>query len=809
MVSLTAVRQSVKRLVPASIRRRYAAKLAIAFLAVIVVVAGIGALVYLETSDSVREQTEESLQTQAELESETVGQWIGEMRGKTVLLSNAETMSSGDTIEIQSLLTSEFHGFSEDVAALHYYNSASGDVLATTGKSLTGANAREEGLPWASSNVLLQKSTATVVGPYETDDGTPALALVSDIPDSSNRGLALVLDLEAHSIGMTTPSSSETVVVDSEGTVVLDTTAETIGRQNAGPQDERGVESTAVEAGLIGKSGYLTADVDGQQMPTGYAPVEGSDWVVMSQEPASSAFALERSVTEGLAALLAAAILGLGVVGVTVGRNTARSLDVLSAKAARLEAGDLDAELGSRRVDEIGRLFDAFASMRDSLREQIEEAESSREAAEAAQLESEQLVAHLEEKADAYGDAMAATAAGDLTRRVDPESENEAMAEIGAAFNDMAAELETTVVRIQSFAEEVAGTTQEISTSTEQIRNASEQVNESIQEISAGSTRQSDDLQQVAGEMSDLSASIEEVAASAEQVATMAGRAADRGQAGSEHAGDALAELDRIVDSTGRSVEEVESLDDEIEEIGDIVDLITHIAEQTNMLALNASVEAARAGEAGAGFAVVADEIKALADETEQATQEIEELVESVQSSTAETAAEMRETGERVSEGKETVEQALEALEVIVDRVEEANDGVQEINTATDDQASSTEEAVAMVGEVASVSQQTTAEAENVSAAAEQQTASVAEVSDRVRSLASRAADLRSLLDDFDVEASDAGSSSTGDANRSRTTGSLADAGGGTAGSSRSSASPDGGGVTDGDGGFNFDRADR
>lgn len=146
---------------------------------------------------------------------------------------------------------------------------------------------------------------------------------------------------------------------------------------------------------------------------------------------------------------------------------------------------------------------------------------------------------------------------------------------------------------------------------------------------------------------------------------------------------------------------------------------------------------------------------------------------------------------------------------VVVDRVEEANDGVQEINTATDDQASSTEEAVAMVGEVASVSQQTTAEAENVSAAAEQQTASVAEVSDRVRSLASRADDLRSLLDVEVVEASDAGSSSTGGANRSRTTGSLADAGVETAGSSRSSASPDGGGVTDGDGGFNFDRADR
>jgi methyl-accepting chemotaxis protein len=384
------------------------------------------------------------------------------------------------------------------------------------------------------------------------------------------------------------------------------------------------------------------------------------------------------------------------------------------------------------------------------------EAEETKAEAEARQREVERMNEHLEAKADAYSAAMTKAAAGDLTVRLDPESESEAMARIGEACNEMLDETAVAMREIQAFTAEIAAASEEANRGTDEASEASEAISDSIQGIAAGANEQRETLQQVAGEMNNLSATVEEVAASAETVAETSRETADIADDGEETAQGAIADAREVQSAIDSTVDNVERLDDRMAEIGEIVDLIGDIAEQTNMLALNANIEAARAGNGagggGDGFAVVANEVKQLAEETQKSAADIERLIEEVQSQTETTVAEARTAEEYMEAELEAVEDVAEAFDQVADNAAETDDGIREISETADDQAASTEEAVAMVDEVADISRETAAESDDVSAAAEEQTAAMSQVSANVSSLSDRADELESLIAAFDLD---------------------------------------------------------
>jgi methyl-accepting chemotaxis protein len=384
------------------------------------------------------------------------------------------------------------------------------------------------------------------------------------------------------------------------------------------------------------------------------------------------------------------------------------------------------------------------------------EIERMKEEAEAKKAEIEALNDHLETKAGAYSETMQRAADGDLTVRVDPDSQSEAMTEIGEAFNGMVAETESAMEEIQAFAGDVAEECEAAAAGTDEATDASEQVSQSVQEIAGGAAEQREMLETVSGEMTNLSATVEEVAASAEAVAKNSRETAEIADSGESTARGAIEDTREVQDAIDSTVESVESLNDRMAEIDEIVQLISDIAEQTNMLALNANIEAARAGSGngGDGFAVVADEVKSLAERTQESATEIGELIEEVQAQTEATVAETRDAEASMAESVDAVQDVLDAFTRVVGNAAETDSGIREISDTTDDQAASAEEVVSMVEEVADISRTTADETEDASAAAQQQAASMSQVSGNVESLSDRAERLQDLLEAFEVQAS-------------------------------------------------------
>ena len=778
----------IDRLFPAPIRRRFGLKFVTVGLAVILVTSLIGVAAVVTVDDTLRSNTEADLQASAQTKATLLNDWLTRLQSEATLLTQSDPVANGDTAAVDAYISSQQQSdtLPPSVQAIHYLDTERPRIIASSDETFVGVNPRAEGVPWAQSELSVSGDPIITDTFQPPTVDNPVFAVIAPISTKEDRALVLMVNVGSRARSLPETNGDAFVrVVNDDGTVVLsERRSETLGQNPAGESDV-GAESPVIAAGLDGESGYRSVGDEA----VGYASLESTDWVVTSRISHAAAFAVRDSVVGTFGLLVLAVIVGFVLLGVTVAHPTARALGRLTDAADAVANGSLDTAVpDTDRTDEVGQALTAFqetqsyirtvaaqahalasrdfsdpafsedvpGDLGEALRATRADLQESITEIERAQADAEGMAESLADGVDRFDDVMTAVAAGDLTRRVTTEFENESMQRIAAQTNDTLSKLETTVAEVQTFVATVESSVDEVCTSAEEIETTSHEVAETSETIADGAATQNEKSEAAFNELHDLSATVEEITASSEDVADKASEAAELGTEGCHRATAAAEQMDGVVENVETIAGRVQELDTEMGRIEETLVLIDEVAEQTNMLALNANIEAARAGGGtdsgnGDGFGVVADEIMALADETATRTREIEDIITDIQAATDEVVEEMEQIRHGVDDGADTVRATLSTLERITDRIEEADDGIHAINEATEQQAAATDQVVSMMDQVSDISARTARDTEGLAAAAEQQSASVSTVTRQVTQLAERAGELREVVETFDA----------------------------------------------------------
>ncbi len=389
----------------------------------------------------------------------------------------------------------------------------------------------------------------------------------------------------------------------------------------------------------------------------GYAPVEGSPWMMVLTAERSEVLQSVTDLTR-LLLLLCLIITAIGIAGTYfVSAQIANPLKKITAAAQQIADGNFDVSLSVKSRDEIGRLAQAFALTTDRL-------------------------INYQGYIDEISQALLSVAQGDLT--ITPQ-------------RDYTGQFKRLKDNMEAMLENLNATMIRINQSAAEVDSGADQVSTGAQALSQGATEQASAIQ-------ELSASLEEVTAQIRQNAENAKQAHSK----ADFAGQ---ELRSSNDKMNETVVAMEQIAAKSAEISKIIKVIDDIAFQTNILALNAAVEAARAGEAGKGFAVVADEVRNLAGKSAEAAKNttvlIEETIAAVKNgsslSTA-TAKSLAQSAQETQAAIALIDQIALATQEQATAIVQINLGVEQISSVVQTNAATAQQSAAASEELSSQS---------------------------------------------------------------------------------------------------------
>lgn len=404
------------RIIPEFVRRRYLLKFVTVLLVMGIAVGAMGLVGTMWLTDQMEQSVLEDQATLASAESSNLEGWFERHDDQVNLIASDTTVRSGDTDRIQ---TEVFDGLHDqiplDVVEIHYVDKRDGEIKASTTDQRRGDSLSSLGIPDAEEFIVRATQRISARSkPYllETDvQEIPVVTYAREVRTQEDRLILYTIPLEPVSDELQTSGDEDitTLVVDTNQRVVLDdrvfggeelTFGSPFLHADELPSFHHLIYPTASRVGSPPVDEDI-ADVYGftdQEYLVGYSRVGGSGWTLLIYTSTEQSMGFVQTVQMLGAVATLFAIIVITVLGTLLARSTTRSINRLSRRAQSVTAGDFDVDLETSRNDEIGELYDAFASMRDAIRQRIDELEDARLTEEQMRRELEDSKAEIEQQ---------------------------------------------------------------------------------------------------------------------------------------------------------------------------------------------------------------------------------------------------------------------------------------------------------------------------------------------------------------------------------------------------------------------------
>ena len=613
---------------------------------VIIAVAILLGVVYVQMSRTLLDKSEDLLQTTTDRTVQETRAWIN--RTLTMLETQRDTIQYED-MEVPAMMDYVRHTAGQNDAYPAGLYVALTDGTLYHSSFVPGPDYDPLGKTWYQDGI---KSDAFMFGDTYLDEDSQSYVVgasgVLKSRDGSVRGVAAA-DVSLDSISQIV---SQVQIEDTGGIFLVDTRTDTIiGHKDKTitgqilSQMKDGMYAYASQQIRSGKAGLSLYENTYIQV----ANVPGCDWMAV-------AYVSRAEVLEELLQLTASMLLVAGVailvliilVVIQVRHVIGRPVKELSMVATQIAEGQLNQTIHYHSRDELGVLADDFNRVTVRLRDYVI------------------YITEIAEK-------LREIASGNLAFTLENEYSGE-FQKIKAALDEISRSLNAAMGQLQAASRDVAA--------------GAEQVSAGAMTLSQGSTEQAAEVDTLAEHISAVSDSVHKIAKGAQEASLISQQVKTGILSSNEKMQNMTVVIQRISEKST--------------EIHKIVKTIEDIAFQTNILALNAAVEAARAGSAGKGFAVVADEVRALAGKSSAAAQETTVLLSQTVASMDEGVRAAQDTADSMLKVVNHADEMSKLIDGIANytkeqdaNTEEITRGIQQISTVVQTNVSTAEASAA------------------------------------------------------------------------------------------------------------------